>query len=187
MKKTVKCSICKKEIIKDDAYSWIHVSKTNKEYKKYCCSLEEKELHERDLELYKKIQLITDEILTYPCVNNNRNKRIKELQDVGYSNEVIYRCFKQYKEDIIHWINTNGIEKEFNKLAYMFAVVSANIKDFSIEDEKNNAWVKTEEVTEYADDNVDTFVEETDEEILRRLKNNKPKSGGIADILNKFK
>lgn len=144
----MKCHFCKKEIEKENAYMWIHISKTGKEYKKYCCSEEEKYEYERDLELYKQVQYITDEILTYPCVNNNRNKRIKELQDAGYSNEIIYRCFKKYKEDIIHWINTNGIDKEFNKLAYMFAVVSANIKDFSIEDEKVSDIFNKQETTE---------------------------------------
>lgn len=185
----MKCYFCKKEIKKEDAYMWIHTTKSGKEYKRYCCNLEEKEQHERDLELYKKIQYLTDEILGYPCVNNNRNKRIQELQNAGYTNEQIFRCFKQYKEDIIHWINVNGIDKEFNKLAYMFAVVGANIKDFSVEDdERNNQWISIDEnIQEYADENIDTFTEESDEDIINRLKNNKPKSGGIADILNKFK
>lgn len=84
------------------------------------------------------MQLLTDEILGYPCVNNTRNKKIKELQEVGYSNEVIYRCFKKYKDEIIKWIDVNGIDKEYNKIAYMFAVVSGNIYDFSKEDEKND-------------------------------------------------
>lgn len=136
----MKCFFCKKDIPKGEGYEWIHISKTGKQYKRHCCSLEEKEFHEREIELYRKVQLITDEILTYPCVNNNRNKRIKELQNAGYTNEQIFRCFKQYKEEIIHWINANGIDKEFNKLAYMFAVVGANIKDFTIEEERNNQW-----------------------------------------------
>lgn len=136
----MKCKICGKEINKEDSYMWIHTSKTGRQYKYYACSQEEVENDKRDKELYKKIQYISDEILGYPCVNNTRNKKIKELQDVGYSNEVIYRCFKEYKDEIIKWIDTNKIDKEYNKIAYMFAVIGANIKDFSIEDERKNDW-----------------------------------------------
>lgn len=187
MKKTVKCSICKKEIIKDDAYSWIHVSKTNKEYKKYCCSLEEKELYERDLELYKQVQYLTDSILGRPITNNARNKELKELHDAGHSWETIYRCIKSKADDIKQMIEFNHIENDYQQIRYMMQVIKNVIYDFAKEDEEKNSWVQHEDVVEYADENVDTFTEETDEDILKRLKNNKPKSGGIADILNKFK
>lgn len=143
-----KCCICKKELKKEEAYMYIHTSKTGKEYKKYCCSLEEKENDERDKRLYKETQYLIDSILGYPCVNNNRNKRIQDLQNAGYTNEQIYRCFKEYKSEIEKWIEVNKIDKEFNKLAYMFAVVGANIKDFTIEDEKKNEWQQQIEVEE---------------------------------------
>ena len=184
----MRCFFCKKDIPKGEGYEWIHISKTGKQYKRHCCSLEEKEFHEREIELYRKVQLITDEILTYPCVNNNRNKRIKELQNAGYTNEQIFRCFKQYKEDIIHWINANGIDKEFNKLAYMFAVVGANIKDFTIEDERNNQWEqykKEEEIIPEVE--FGEIKEETDEEILNRLKNKKENKSNISSFLNNLK
>ena len=38
-----KCCICKKDLNKEEAYMFIHVSKTGKEYKKYACSEEEVE------------------------------------------------------------------------------------------------------------------------------------------------
>ena len=182
-----KCCICKKDLKKEDAYTFIYVSKNGKEYRKYACSEEEVENDKRDKELYSRIQFLTDEILGYPCVNNIRNKKIKELQEVGYSNEVIYRCFKEYKDEIIKWIDANKIDKEYNKIAYMFAVIGANIKDFSIEDERKNDWNQYKQVEEYADENIaDTLVEESDEDIKNRL-NNKQKSSGFSDLLNKLK
>lgn len=184
-----KCCICKKDIPKGEGYQFIYISKTGKEYKKWCCNLQEKEQDERDKELYRKIQYITDEILGYKCVNNVRNKKIKELEEAGYTNEQIYRVFKKYKDEIIKWIDVNGIDKEYNKIAYMFAVVGGNIYDFSKEDEKKNDWNQyVENTIEEVDENkVDTLVEESDDDIKNRLNNNKNKSTGFADLLNKLK
>lgn len=164
MVKTVKCYFCKKDLKKEDAYTWIYISKTNKEYKRYCCSLEEKERIEREKELYSCIQHITDEILGHKCVNNVRNKKIKELEEAGYTNEQIYRVFKKYKDEIIKWIDVNGIDKEYNKIAYMFAVVGGNIYDFSKEDEKKNDW------SQYVENTVEEEVEIEEIEIPSDMK-----------------
>lgn len=183
----MKCYFCKRDIPKGEGYQWIHVSSTGKEYKRTCCSEEEKYQVERDKELYRLIQLITDEILGYPCINNTRNKKIKELQDAGFSNEQIYRCFKEYKSEIEYWINANGIDKEYNKIAYMFGVINNVIKDFSEEDEKNDIFNKQKIIEEEVDESkTDTFIEETDEDIENRLKNKK-ENKGILDLLKKMK
>ena len=183
----MKCYFCKRDIPKGEGYQWIHVSSTGKEYKRTCCSEEEKNQVERDKELYRLIQLITDEILGYPCVNNTRNKKIKELQEAGYTNEQIYRCFKEYKSEIEYWINANGIDKEYNKIAYMFGVINNVIKDFSEEDKKNDIFNKQKIIEEEVDESkTDTFVEETDEDIENRLKNKK-ENKGILDLLKKMK
>ena len=178
-----KCYICKKNLEKKDAYMYIHISNSGKEYKRYACSQEEVENDKRDKALYKQIQLITDEILGYPCVNNNRNKRIQDLQNAGYTNEQIYRCFKEYKSEIEKWIEFNKIDKEFNKLAYMFSVVGANIKDFTVDDERKNEWVQSVPQEE----NIDIVFEETEDEVLKRLKNKKEKENSLADFLNGLK
>ena len=78
MARTVKCYICKKDLNKEEAYMFTYTSQSGKEYRKYCCSLEEKENMEREKELYFCIQHISDEILGHPIVNNARNKKIKE-------------------------------------------------------------------------------------------------------------
>ena len=181
MAKTVKCYFCKKDLKKEDAYTWVYVSKTNKEYKRYCCSLEEKENMERDKELYKNIQYITDEILGHPIVNNVRNKKIKELQEAGYTNEQIFRCFKKYKDEIIKYLQLSGIDKEYNKIAYMFTIIGNKIEDFSKEDERANQWEQY--VSETSEEE---FIEE-EEDIASRLKNKKENKNNIASFLDSLK
>ena len=154
----MKCYFCKRDIPKGEGYQWVHVSSTGKEYKRTCCSEEEKYQVERDKELYRSIQLITDEILGYPCINNTRNKKIKELQDAGFSNEQIYRCFKEYKSEIEYWINANGIDKEYNKIAYIFGVIKNCIHDFSKVDEEKTSW----EQYKKEEEEVEIEIEETE-------------------------
>ena len=181
MARTVKCCICKKEIKKDDAYMFTYTSQSGKEYRKYCCSLEEKENMEREKELYKEIQYLTDDILGYKCVNNCRNAKIKELQEAGFTNEQIFRCFKKYKDEIVKWIELNGIDKEYNKIAYIFGVINNVIKDFSREDERANQWEQY--VSETSEEE---FIEE-EEDIASRLKNKKEIKNNIASFLDSLK
>ena len=168
MARTVKCYICKKEIKKEDAYTWIYISKTNKEYKRFCCSLEEKENMEREKELYKNIQYITDEILGHPIVNNARNKKIKELQEAGYTNEQIFRCFKEYKDEIIKYLELSGIDKEYNKIAYMFTIIGNKIEDFSKEDERVNQWEQYKQTEEEVEVEVEDIEVPTDMKVKKR-------------------
>ena len=181
MARTVKCCICKKEIKKDDAYMFTYTSQSGKEYRKYCCSLEEKENMEREKELYREIQYLTDDILGYKCVNNCRNAKIKELQEAGFTNEQIFRCFKKYKDEIVKWIELNGIDKEYNKIAYIFGVINNVIKDFSREDERANQWEQY--VSETSEEE---FIEE-EEDIASRLKNKKENKNNIASFLDSLK
>lgn len=181
MAKTVKCYFCKKDLKKEDAYTWVYISKTNKEYKRYCCSLEEKERIEREKELYSCIQHISDEILGHPIVNNVRNKKIKELQEAGYTNEQIFRCFKEYKDEIIKYLQLSGIDKEYNKIAYMFTIIGNKIEDFSKEDERANQWEQY--VSETSEEE---FIEE-EEDIVSRLKDKKENKNNIASFLDSLK
>ena len=181
MARTVKCYFCKKDLNKEDAYIWVYISKTNKEYKRYCCSLEEKENMEREKELYSCIQHISDEILGHPIVNNARNKKIKELQEAGYTNEQIFRCFKEYKNEIIKYLELSGIDKEYNKIAYMFTIIGNKIEDFSKEDERANQWEQY--VSETSEEE---FIEE-EEDIASRLKDKKENKNNIASFLDSLK
>ena len=181
MARNVKCYICKKDLNKEDAYMFTYTSQSGKEYRKYCCSLEEKENMEREKELYREIQYLTDSILGYKCVNNCRNAKIKELQEAGFTNEQIFRCFKKYKDEIVKWIELNGIDKEYNKIAYMFGVINNVIKDFSREDERANQWEQY--VSETSEEE---FIEE-EEDIASRLKNKKENKNNIASFLDSLK
>ena len=168
MARTVKCCICKKEIKKDDAYMFVYTSQSGKEYRKYACSLEEIENDKREKELYREIQYLTDDILGYKCVNNCRNAKIKELQEVGFTNEQIFRCFKKYKDEIVKWIELNGIDKEYNKIAYMFGVINNVIKDFSIEDERANQWEQYKQTEEEVEVEVEDIEIPTDMKVKKR-------------------
>ena len=181
MAKTVKCYFCKKDLKKEDAYTWVYVSKTNKEYKRYCCSLEEKERIEREKELYSCIQHISDEILGHPIVNNARNKKIKELQEAGYTNEQIFRCFKEYKDEIIKYLELSGIDKEYNRIAYIFTIIGNKIEDFSKEDERVNQW------EQYASETSEEEFIEEEEDIASRLKDKKENKNNIASFLDSLK
>ena len=181
MARTVKCYICKKDLNKEEAYMFTYTSQSGKEYRKYCCSLEEKENMEREKELYKNIQYITDEILGHPIVNNTRNKKIKQLQEAGYTNEQIFRCFKEYKDEIIKYLQLSGIDKEYNKIAYMFTIIGNKIEDFSKEDERVNQWEQY--ISETSEEE---FIEE-EEDIASRLKNKKENKNNIASFLDNLK
>ena len=181
MARTIKCYICKKDLNKEDAYMFTYTSQSGKEYKRYCCSLQEKENMERDKELYREIQHISDEILGHPIVNNTRNKKIKELQEAGYTNEQIFRCFKEYKDEIIKYLELSGIDKEYNKIAYMFTIIGNKIEDFSKEDERANQWEQY--VSETSEEE---FIEE-EEDITSRLKNKKENKNNIASFLDSLK
>lgn len=170
MAKTVKCYFCKKDLKKEDAYTWIYISKTNKEYKRYCCSLEEKERIEREKELYKACQLSTDEILGRAITNNVRNKELKELHESGYTWEQILRCIRTKSDDIKKLIEYNDIQSDYQQIRYMMQVIKNSIYDFSIEDERANQW------EQYKQTEVEVEVEVEDIEIPTDMKVKKRKT-----------
>ena len=168
MAKTVKCYFCKKDLKKEDAYTWVYISKTNKEYKRYCCSLEEKERIERDKELYKKCQYETDEILGRAITNNIRNKELKDLYESGYSWEQIYRCIKAKSDDIKKLIEYNDIQGDYQQIRYMMQVIKNSIYDFSIEDERVNQWEQYKQTEEEVEVEVEDIEVPTDMKVKKR-------------------
>ena len=156
MARKVKCYFCKKEIDKDNSYMWIHTTKNDKQYKRYCCSEDEKYQHERDAELYKLCQYETDAILGRPITNNVRNKELKELHEAGHSWEQIYRCIKSKADDIKQMIGYNNIENDYQQIRYMMQVIKNVIYDFAREDEMKNLW----EQYKKEEENVEIEIEE---------------------------
>lgn len=168
MAKIVKCYFCKKDLKKEDAYTWIYISKTNKEYKRYCCSLEEKENYEREKELYKACQLSTDEILGRAITNNVRNKELKELHESGYTWEQILRCIRTKSDDIKKLIEYNDIQSDYQQIRYMMQVIKNSIYDFSIEDERANQWEQYKQTEEEVEVEVEDIEIPTDMKVKKR-------------------
>lgn len=180
MARAVKCYICKKEINKEDAYMFTYTSQSGKEYRKYCCSLEEKENMEREKELYREIQYLTDDILGRPITNNTRNKELKELHE-SYTWEQILRCIRAKSDDIKKLIEYNDIKGDYQQIRYMMQVIKNSIYDFSREDERANQWEQC--VSETSEEE---FIEE-EEDIASRLKNKKENKNNIASFLDSLK
>ena len=143
----MRCFFCKKDIPKGEGYEWIHISKTGKQYKRHCCSLEEKEQIEREKELYKLCQYETDSILNRPITNNVRNKELQELHE-QYSYETILRCIKSKANDIKQMIEYNSIENDYQQIRYMMQVIKNCIFDFSVKDAKQQDWEQYKKVEE---------------------------------------
>lgn len=168
MARTVKCYICKKEIKKEDAFMFIYTSQSGKEYKRYCCSLEEKENMERDKELYKKCQYETDAILGRAITNNVRNKELKELHESGYTWEQIYRCIKAKADDIKQMIEYNHIENDYQQIRYMMQVIKNCIYDYTRDDEAQNDWSQYKQTEEEVEIEMEDIEVPTDMKVKKR-------------------
>ena len=167
MARTVKCYICKKDLKKEDAYMFTYTSQSGKEYRKYCCSLEEKENMEREKELYKEIQYLTDDILGRPITNNTRNKELKELHE-SYTWEQILRCIRAKSDDIKKLIEYNDIQGDYQQIRYMMQVIKNSIYDFSIEDEKASQWEQYKQTEEEVEVEVEDIEVPTDMKVKKR-------------------
>ena len=183
MAKTDKCKGCGKQVEKDMAYKNEHITSGGKKINHYYCSQEEYETIERDKKLYKEIQYATDEILGRKITNNARNKEIQELHE-QYSYEVILRCVKEKANDIKNLIAYNKIEGDYQQVRYLMQVVKNCIYDFAREDAKKDWCIQeTNEVLETYEER-----EETDNEIINRLKGNKKENeNNISSFLNGLK
>lgn len=184
MGKLVKCKICGKQIDKDDAYVYLHTSKTGKQYKWNVCSLEEVENDKREKELYKLCQYETDAILGREITNNARNKELSELHE-QYSWEQILRCIRAKADDIKRMIEYNNIEGDYAQIRYVMQVIKNCIYDFTREDEKLQDWEQyKQEEEEISEEEFCEAKEESDEEIINRLKEKKDNKNNISSFLN---
>ena len=183
MARMVKCKGCGKQISQADAYKHIHTTSSGKTQNQYYCNIEEYETIEREKALYKEIQYATDNILGIPITNNARNKEIQELHE-QYSYETILRCIRAKAEDIKNLIAYNKIEGDYNQIRYMCQVIKNTIYDFAREDAKKNDWGQYKTVEE-----LDTYEEkeETNDDIIKRLKDKKETTNSISSFLNGLK
>ena len=122
---------------------------------------------EREKELYKEIQYLTDDILGRPITNNTRNKELKELHE-SYSWEQILRCIRAKSDDIKKLIEYNDIQGDYQQIRYMMQVIKNSIYDFSIEDERANQWEQYKQTEEEVEVEVEDIEVPTDMKVKKR-------------------
>lgn len=152
MARKCKCKVCKKDLMSDEAFC-ITINTTSKPKNVYYCNEEEYRKEQSDIYFWKQCQLITDEILGYPIINNQRNKLLSEILNSGYTREELYDCIKEQANYISECLGyRSDIDTEYGKLCYMFAIIKGSIKD--ITDRKKQKH-KKEEMIQKAVENVE--------------------------------
>lgn len=124
MARKVKCQICKKELTTDTAFK-VNDGKRNK----YYCDLIEYEIHQEEIKAKDEIYENVCDILGYKSKNTLIFKEIVNLHEV-YSHKNINEYLKINITLIKDLIQQNNINKEFNKIRYIFGVISRGIDDF---------------------------------------------------------
>ena len=129
MARKCKCQICGRQLTTDIAFK---VAKGNRNLY-YCDSIEydiymdkkEKQKRERD-----NIHEYVDKILGYKCINNQVNKEISEINKL-YKLEDVSELLKDKIESISELILFKNIDKEYNKIRYIFGALNRDIHDFA--------------------------------------------------------
>lgn len=124
MARKCKCKICGKVLTTDIAYK---VIKNNKNL--YYCDSIEYEIFEQEKKSKELIYEDICDILGYKTKNTLLFKEIANLNEV-YSHKDISDYLKDCKSLIMELIEENGIDREFNKIRYIFGVLSRGIQDF---------------------------------------------------------
>lgn len=133
MGRKCKCQICLKTLDSDKAFK---VTK-GKRNLYYCDEVEyEIYLSEKQEESKNKDSLYENicEILGYKSKNSLIFKEINNLHET-YSYKYINEVLIEKKDSISELIEENNIEKEFNKIRYIFGAISRDIHDY-VEDQK---------------------------------------------------
>lgn len=167
MARKVKCAICKAEIDKDEAFCIEKVNeKTNKVTRKYYCSEDEYNEDKTNKSLWRELLVSIDYILGYTCISKQKVNMLKEIENSGYSRKQLYSCIVNNKDEIKRYLDEKDILDEYGKLSYIFACIKNKIKDTS--ENLNNTKYVGNSKCEIVD-----CLEETDEDILRRLDRDK--------------
>lgn len=188
MARKCKCQFCGKPLTTDTAYLHVHKTKTGNEQNKYYCSKEEFEEMEREKELYRSCQYLTDAIFGFVCTNNIRNKELEELHAAGYTWQEIFRCIKAKADYIKGMIKLNNIDNDYQMIRYTMTVIKNEIYNFTKEDKAANDWSKqVEESVDFLDlDVTESIKEETPDDVKRRLTQKEDKGNGLGDLLKKI-
>ncbi|MBM7836478.1 hypothetical protein [Clostridium sardiniense] len=169
-----KCQICGKQLTTDIAFKLFN----GKRNLYYCDSVEyeiyseEKEKDKRNKdELYANIC----DILGYKSVNSQLWKEMISLNKL-YSWEEMNGLLKDKMDSIAQLILENDIEKEYNKIRYIFGALSRDIHDYSEEQKK----IKNKKLQ------IKTDIKEINEEIEEVNPEYSFKAKTITDFSNLF-
>lgn len=171
MARKCKCKICKKELTTDIAFC-ITINTTSKPKNVYYCNEFEYRQEQSDIYFWKQCQIITDKILGYPIINNQRNKLLSEILNSGYSREELYDCLVEQENYIAECLAyRKDIETEYAKLCYMFAIIKGSIKDIT---DRNKLEKKKEDIIQKSVENI---------EIVNKKQIKRKENKSIMDIL----
>lgn len=147
---TVKCRGCSKKIEKEKAFCYVHYTKSGNKQNQYYCSESEYEDIKKEKEMLLQCKYITDDLLGVTCTDNSRNKKLSELHDKGYSYEEIYECIlHNYKKiENVMVLKRNEFDNFYNKIAYLFGIISSDIQNFKMAKVKEDI----EETIEHLDE-----------------------------------
>ncbi|WP_252225194.1 MULTISPECIES: hypothetical protein [unclassified Clostridium] len=162
MARQVVCKICKNKLSKDDAYCVETKSKDEKLKRSYYCDSIEYENYIFEKEQIKtrkdNVFKVVNEILGYECVSYNViSKELNPILKV-YNYEQILYCFKLNKDSIKNYMNLKNIDKEYNKIRYIFTVISSTIADTSkeLEIEKDINKIKEQKINNVIENDINT-------------------------------
>lgn len=177
MARQVKCKICGEKIDSDKAYCIEKINeKTGKKTRSYYCSKEEFERDKYLKGLWREILLLYDYILGYTCISKTKVNQIKEIEE-NYSREQLYNCLKANADSIKMYLDEKDIYEEYGKISYITSAIKNKIKDYS-ECEQIEINTKYEPMD---------CLEETDEDIFKRLEHDKGKQKeSVMDIVRRI-
>ena len=177
MGRLVKCKICGTKIDSSSAYCVTKVNeKTGKQSKSYFCSQIEYEEDKYNKSLWTENLKLIDYIIGFKSISKVKVKGLKEIENAGYTRKKIYNCLKNNAENIKKNLEEKNIYEEYNKIQYVLVSIKNKIKDYS-----ENEQIQIGSTYEPMD-----CLEETDEDIFRRLehdRNNHKES--IIDIIKR--
>ena len=122
------CKICKAKLTTDVAFKIQRTDKNGKNVNLYYCDSIEYEMFQEEKNCKEDILTLINSILGYTCVNSSVYKELETVHK-GYSYKEILNCMTIQQDIILNLFRINGIDKEFNRIRYMFAVISRAIED----------------------------------------------------------
>lgn len=137
MARKVRCVYCR-EYGTDETFYKVRKDSFSNRFSYYCTideyniDMENQRKKEEETSKYKELmQYVMEEIYNYEkgmVFPSSLIRRIQKLREF-YDYKTIMSAFKQSKEAVIWAINNKHFENEYNKTAYIMAIVNNNIND----------------------------------------------------------